>query len=388
MAGAAQPQAQQQEDQRLSITEEMPPAFRYFKRLPIELRLKIWEAACLPSTDADHGLHYVTLDVVEEGVEDVDDEEYLENLVIFDADLEGYDEEFEVESDDTGYVTLRALKRPCEKSSEATNPNKSAYLWDAGLWLACKESRSYSKDFPSTIVPFKKNEKWLPVVRPTHDIFCIDATKLKSLSRSLFGMKLLAPFLGTRTFTIKERWNIAFKFDHSWNNAFPSRENILKRENSPRGLLAHWVEILSEESVPAPNLWIIDDDVRWVARPGQVFETVYRDCEADYVQINWEATRDNTISLLKGAVARFMDSFGLVCDNEDMYDLQELGLEPMAFRVKDHIKLLVRRDNEMQDYMEEDNGTDNETEDDTEIEFEYESDDLSGGSDGSDQEGE
>ncbi|EXA35277.1 hypothetical protein FOQG_16131 [Fusarium oxysporum f. sp. raphani 54005] len=201
-------------------------------------------------------------------------------------------------------------------------------------------------------------------------------------------MKLLAPFLGTRTFTIKERWNIAFKFDHSWNNAFPSRENKLKRENSPRGLLAHWVEILSEESVPAPNLWIIDDDVRWVARPGQVFETVYRDCEADYVQISWKATRDNTISLLKGAVARFMDSFGLLCDNEDMYDLQELGLEPMAFRVKDHIKLLVRKDNEMQDYMEEDNRTDNETEDDTEIEFEYESDDLSGGSDGSDQEGE
>lgn len=226
------------------------------------------------------------------------------------------------------------------------------------------------------------------MVRPTHDIFCIDTTKLKSLSRSLFGMKLLAPFLGTRTFTIKERWNIAFKFDHSWNNAFPSRENRLKRENSPRGLLAHWVEILSEESVPAPNLWIIDDDVRWVARPGQVFETVYRDCEADYVQINWEATRDNTISLLKGAVARFMDSFGLVCDNEDMYDLQELGLEPMAFRVKDHVKLLVRKDNEMQAYMEEDNVTDNETEDDTEIEFEYESDDLSGGNDGSDQEGE
>ncbi|QKD62525.2 uncharacterized protein FOBCDRAFT_286868 [Fusarium oxysporum Fo47] len=381
MAGVAQPHAQQQEDQSLSIPEEMSPAFCYFKRLPIELRLKIWEAACLPSTDADHGLHYVTLDVVEEGkegVEDMDDEEYLENLVIFDADLEGYDEEFEVESDDTGYVTLRALKRPCEKSSETTNPNKSAYLWDAGL----------CKDFPSTIVPFKKNEKWLPVVRPTHDIFCIDTTKLKSLSRSLFGMKLLAPFLGTRTFTIKERWNIAFKFDHSWNNVFPSRENRLKRENSPRGLLAHWVEILSEESVPAPNLWIIDDDVRWVARPGQVFETVYRDCEADYVQINWEATRDNKISLLKGAVARFMDSFGLVCDNEDMYDLQELGLEPMAFRVKDHIKLLVRKDNEMQDYMEEDNETDNETEDDTEIEFEYESDDLSGGSDGSDQEGE
>ncbi|KAL9560900.1 hypothetical protein ACKAV7_014929 [Fusarium commune] len=379
MAEAAQPQAEQREDQSFSINEEMSPAFHYFKRLPIEIRLKIWEAACLPCTDADHGLHYVTLDVVEEGGEDDEDEKWFENSVIFDANLEGYFEEFEVESDDTGYVTLRALKRPGEKSSKTTNPvNKSAYLWDAGL----------CKDFPSTIVPFKKNEKWLPLVRTTHDIFCIDTTKLKSLSRSLFGMKLLAPFLGTRIFTIKERWNIAFKFDHSWNNAFPSRENILKRENSPRGLLAHWVEVLSEESVPAPNLWIVDDDVRWVARPGQVFETVYRDCDADYVQINWEATRDNTISLLKGAVTRFMDSFGLVCDDEDLYDLQELGLEPVSFRVKDHIKLLVRKDNEMQDYMEEDNRTDNETEDDIEIEFEYESDDLSGGSDGSDQEDE
>ncbi|ENH71930.1 hypothetical protein FOC1_g10002123 [Fusarium oxysporum f. sp. cubense race 1] len=125
MAGAAQPQAQQQEDQRLSITEEMPPAFRYFKRLPIELRLKIWEAACLPSTDADHGLHYVTLDVVEE-----------------------------------------ALKRPCEKSSEATNPNKSAYLWDAGLWLACKESRS-------VIAKHLDFEGWLAFrEQPIEDYLC------------------------------------------------------------------------------------------------------------------------------------------------------------------------------------------------------------------------
>ncbi|EXK26816.1 hypothetical protein FOMG_16624 [Fusarium oxysporum f. sp. melonis 26406] len=169
MAGAAQPHAQQQEDQSLSINEEMSPAFRYFKRLPIELRLKIWEAACLPSTNADHGLHYVTLDVVEEGkegVEDVDDEEYLENLVIFDADLEGYDEEFEVESDDTGYVTLRALKRPCEKSSETTNPNKSAYLWDAGLWLACKESRS-------VIAKHLNFEGWLAFrEQPIEDYLC------------------------------------------------------------------------------------------------------------------------------------------------------------------------------------------------------------------------
>ncbi|EWY81170.1 hypothetical protein FOYG_15448 [Fusarium oxysporum NRRL 32931] len=168
MAAAAQPHAQQQ-DQSLSIPEEMSPAFCYFKRLPIELRLKIWEAACLPSTDADHGLHYVTLDVVEEGkgsVEDVDDEEYLENLVIFDANLEGYDEEFEVESDDTGYVTLRALKRPCEKSSEATNPNKSAYLWDAGLWLACKESRS-------VIAKHLDFEGWLAFrEQPIEDYLC------------------------------------------------------------------------------------------------------------------------------------------------------------------------------------------------------------------------
>ncbi|KAF9766715.1 hypothetical protein IL306_000839 [Fusarium sp. DS 682] len=347
------------------------PTFNLFPKLPTELQLKIWKAACLPCTDTDRGIHYVTVDVVEE---DDEDEEEFENCVRFDENLEGYNSEFEVESDDTGYATLRALKRTWEKPTTSRQGvkslNKSAYLWDSGLWLACKESRHvitnhldlsewiklrgqpydinqlgwYDKSFPSTVVPCRKNEKWRPVVIPARDIFCIDTFKLKALSRSLCGMKLLAPFLGTKKFTILEQWNIAFKFDIRWNNAFPYSMNRLKRENSPRGLLANWVDIFRDD-IPAPNLWIIDDNARWVARPGQEFETVYRDCDGNYVEVDWVTTRSGTTSGEVAAVYDFMISFRAVCDG--MYDLMGIGLSPVPFELWDHIRLLVRRENEL-----------------------------------------
>ncbi|KAF4341246.1 tetracycline resistance [Fusarium beomiforme] len=354
--------------------DESYSIFHLFPKLPIELQVKIWKAACLPSSNADCGIHYVTVDVVEENKED---EEEFENSVVFDENLEGYDDELEIESDDTGYVTLRAVKRIQEKPNTSQQPvlNTSAYLWDAGLWSACKESRHvitehfdidgwnklreqpfdmdtdqpgwYHKSFPSTIVPrSKKDEEWRPIVIPARDIFCIDNSKLKPLSPSLFGMKLLAPFLGTRKFTIMERWNIAFKFDIRWNQAPPHTVRRLKRENSPRGLLANWVEIFADD-ITAPNLWIIDDNVRWVARAGQVFDTVYRDCGRDYVQVDWSATRSGKASGEKGAVYDFMTYFGALCDQEDMYDLIGMGLSPVPFETSDYIRLLVRRENEL-----------------------------------------
>jgi hypothetical protein len=357
---------------------ETPSTFHCFPKLPTEIRLQIWKHACFPRSKIDHGIQYVTVNIVHEDADE-------EDCVIFDDDLEGYDDELHVESDYDGYITLTGPKRPGNEPAgvqrSASRPNASACLWDGGLLTACRESRLviteyhdlkgwlelrkqsnnstqthawYEKDYPSTLIPHKTDEKWCPMVVPLRDIFCIDASCVKTLPKSLYTMKLLAPFISTRTFTIVESWNIALKFDSSWNTNFPYHVGRLRREKTPRGLLANWLDRFQDEILPEPSVWIIDDSVGWVASPDKNSSPVYRDCDGDYIQINWDDTRCNGG---RGDVALFMDSLGDVLDDEDDY---------LPFETKKIVKLLVRKDNQLSRELEEDYELSDATHDDSE----------------------
>uniref|UniRef100_A0A4E9DWY7 2EXR domain-containing protein n=1 Tax=Gibberella zeae TaxID=5518 RepID=A0A4E9DWY7_GIBZA len=176
------------------INETVLTTFPIFPKLPVELRLKVWKAACFPRTTTDHGLHYVTVNSVEEVWDDED------TIVTLNPNLQGYDEELEVERYDTAYVKLQAFKRPQRRSAtldtSAKLINSSAYLWDAGLWTAYVESRIvitkeldlmgwsrlrngpgqdtsewYDRDFPSTLIPHVRDGMWRPITFPTRDIY-------------------------------------------------------------------------------------------------------------------------------------------------------------------------------------------------------------------------
>ncbi|SPJ74988.1 related to tetracycline resistance proteins [Fusarium torulosum] len=357
--------------------DETVPTFHSFPKLPAEIRLQIWKYACFPRSKIDHGIQYVTVNIVHE-----DEEEYI---VVLDDNLEGYDDEFLVETDDDGYITLTAPRRPGDKPAgvqrSSSRPNASACLWDAGLLTACKESKLaiteyhdlkgwlelrdqsnkttqpdvwYDKDYPSTLVPHKRDKKWCPMVVPLRDIFCIDTSRVKTLPKNLYSMKLLAPFISTRTFTIVESWNIALKFDSSWNTDFPYHIGRLKREKSPRGLLANWLDRFQDEVYPEPSVWIIDDSVGWVASREQNFRPMYRDCDGDYVQINWDDTRCNGG---RGHVAHFMEFLSDVLDSDD---------DIFPFETKKIVKLLVRKDNQLSRELEEDFELSDATRDDSE----------------------
>lgn len=340
--------------------------FHLFSKLPPELRIKIWKAACLPRSPLDHGIHYVFVNRVRESEE-------IEDDVTWDPNLEGYNEEFDVESDDTAYVTLRALKRERPKPRVFA----SGYLYDAGLWAACKESRGaiteylqierwetlresgprdmspgwYDKpDFPSTVKPSTKDETWRPIVAPRQDIFCIPDTRrmMQSLPKSLYSMKLLAPFMGTRRFTIVEDMNIALKFRHTWNTKFPDDIENLKQEKTPRGLLANWFERFHDEILPEPTLYVIDDTGSWVEPPFLMRGPVYRDCDNEYVEVPWSASCNGTNINTSGTAGRFIDLMeGLLQEDfsddfEDMDSIYEWQPE-----VRDKIRLLVRKENEI-----------------------------------------
>ena len=85
--------------------ERDEPRFHFFPKLPPEVRIKIWKAACLPRTSTDHGIHFITVDRVPE----TDDRD---SKVTSHPNLEGFDEEFyDVENEENGFVTLRAVRR-------------------------------------------------------------------------------------------------------------------------------------------------------------------------------------------------------------------------------------------------------------------------------------
>jgi hypothetical protein len=338
--------------------DETSPTFHRFPDLPTEIRLQIWKNACFPRSKIDHGIHYVTANIVHE-----DEEEYN---VVLDYNLEGFEEDIDLEGDKNGYITLTAPKRPRENPASAhtssSHPNASACLWDPGLLTTCKESRLaiteyydlegwrnfrdqsnnttqtdawYDKDYPSSLVPHKGHEKWCPMVVPLFDIFCIDTSRIQTLPKSLYRMKLLAPFISTRTFTIMESWNIALKFNRSWNTNFPYDIDRLRYEMTPRGLLANWLFRYQDEIYPEPSVWIIDDSVSWVGSRDQKYTPVYRDYDGDYIQINWENTRRDGAS---GDVTLFIRTLGEVLEDDGGF---------LPFQTNKIVKLLVRKDNEI-----------------------------------------
>ncbi|KAG5821433.1 hypothetical protein H9Q74_000270 [Fusarium xylarioides] len=369
-------------------TSVTSPTFHPFSRLPPELRLKIWKSACLPrSSRFEGGLHYVTVDAVD--TRDSWREDYI-HPVIDDPNLEDHD----YDDEGHGYVAMRALECPWGKTGNSLSPvnplNKSAYLWDAGLWLACKESRevvsehSHSKEwlacqeeplrrgepvwygevFHSAIVPQNKNEQWCPLVKPYGDMFCIDTSNLEPVPDCSLGMMLLAPFFGTKKFTVVGGWDIAFKFDRSWNDNFPSSwGDLMDQEDSVRSRLA--TSLFYEETAvfPRPSLWLIDDNVCWTARSRHNNPTVWRDLEDEYVEIYWDRTRSSLVDGTQGAVIDFLNSLQQLSEKCDHF----YGSASYP------IRLLVRRNNQLPGLLTEVFESDNEDGDESRNESEDES---------------
>lgn len=77
--------------------------FHYFSALPCELRLQIWELSVRPTQPNMVGIHYVSM--TERPKEDNKAVNAVPRI---------------------GYGDAR---------------NRSAYMWDAGLWATCRESR-------------------------------------------------------------------------------------------------------------------------------------------------------------------------------------------------------------------------------------------------------
>ncbi|KAI7763759.1 hypothetical protein LZL87_011616 [Fusarium oxysporum] len=172
------------------------PTFYPLPRLPTEIQLQIWKAACIVSAIPGYesyeqtGLHYVNVDTVKTGGRD--------------------------------RLTLRALdnNQGPNGDEEVPNNNRSAYMWDGGLWGACKLSREVI----------------------TEEI-CSMCLRLPDYHQGYLGRPAILTSRNTH---------------EGWIVDLPETLEELKAENSARGLVATWIEGVASGWVRAPQLYLID----------------------------------------------------------------------------------------------------------------------------------
>jgi hypothetical protein len=206
----------------------------------------------------------------------------------------------------------------------SNSANPSAYIWDAGLWTACKESREVilchlqiddpikvrteeDSSWPVSrenerhdvqlgyIYSHSSSREHKLVVRPSQDIFCIRGNNWESSDGSYEFLEMVIPFVTNHWCSLQVS-NLAFEFDPSWNANLPKGEfglSTMIEENSPRGMLAKALYAAAAHNI-SPQLWIIDNTTPWFKNPDQDIHTVYYDCEDAYVEVACEDARSDT----------------------------------------------------------------------------------------------
>ncbi|KAL4728970.1 hypothetical protein ACLX1H_003376 [Fusarium chlamydosporum] len=296
--------------------------FHPFPRLPVELRLRIWEAACAGSTDSHRNLQYI-----------------------------------DVRNGEGVPIPCNWPKAPGQMST--TKINRSAYLIDGGLWRACKESREviakcthleeWIKKHKQAIVDFgyyydlsadrserlKCLEKYNPnrsggnesphpatidtcegeeecrmLAYPFNDLFCIqveDWIDIRHVSHPTIYMSLNRNRRNDHEDdheddyesddedcfvepTIQELRlkNFALEFDSSWLMDLPDHIYWLSDENSARGYLAYLLKekagyLSFDFDIEREGIWLIDKEAEWFNDADKHHDTVYRDCDGEFI---------------------------------------------------------------------------------------------------------
>ncbi|KAF5610648.1 uncharacterized protein FSUBG_2909 [Fusarium subglutinans] len=282
--------------------------FHPFPRLPTELQLQIWKEACalsvIPGRDSfeQGGLHYVNVDTVKVG--------------------------------GRNRLALRVLDKIQDPNGDEQTPNnnRSAHMWDGGLWWACKLS--------SEFITEKTNSKWLRLpdysqdcfgrpatltsrnidegrgykVFPRRDIFCIRTTDWKSLPQHFEDCETGLPSFDHLSSSIVLNCTLAIEFDSSWIVDLPETLEELKAENSARGLVATWMESVASGWVKTPRLCLIDKGTLFVTK-GRNYANIYHDCDGEYVDMRFEWCND--------AISTFIEALDNFLPYENYGDLYE-----------------------------------------------------------------
>ncbi|KAH7147911.1 hypothetical protein DER46DRAFT_515676 [Fusarium sp. MPI-SDFR-AT-0072] len=307
-------------------------SFHPFPRLPAELRLQIWIAACVSYRPGDYGIHYI-----------------------------------DVEPSSTEGILL-----PYHRSMAdvVVSVNNSACLRNGGLWTACKESRdvmiqhSRVDGLDCARISIRENEgEWDSPVCPTHDIFCIKSNAWNTPGDHAEGWQIQIPDLspkGSQTTHIK---NIALEFDESWNIDLPESYYDLMSETSARGFLSRLLYNKYLNDLTTPYIWIIVKNGQWTfdhyntphykTKPLHDYDTEYVPVSPYFTCRHCLRTHDfdGVFQNVKTFI-RILNDLGEDCekDHPDFtpdYDDVEYGAFSEQFQITEGVRFLAPRDKQI-----------------------------------------
>ncbi|KAH7183163.1 uncharacterized protein B0J16DRAFT_401371 [Fusarium flagelliforme] len=325
--------------------------FHPFPNLPFEVRLLIWEAACLEHCPRRRGIHYV-------------------------ADVSN------------------GVMSPLSYNWDESKPkNRSMYLWDAGLWTTCRESREVVfKQWRKLPTPTNDHEKglccseeennliryhswseekddddwgflmlssrihhehWRQIVDLYRDIFCITTDDWEFPDRHGWAWGFRPE-------------NMAVEFNPSWNEALAEQpwdspdENLSGSLNFVIELLYHKVSERIDYKTK-----IIDRHAKWASRYPPIGPT-FHGCDGEYIEIplqHWQRWRRCSIRLVEGsALLDFFDYFvslfyfrlqEIYCNTHGLsFDWESDMEERDKFDIRDHFSILVLQRNQV-DYVQD-----------------------------------
>ncbi|KAF5989762.1 hypothetical protein FBULB1_607 [Fusarium bulbicola] len=283
----------------------MTCSFRPFPKLPAELRIQIWDAACLSYdlySPRGIGMHYIDVDPSADG-------NTLWACHKSTADA--------VDGDDHSACLVHALLTACKESGDAV----SRYLNDF---------RYGYMSLPSAGLPVRENGRvWHAPVCPAKDIFCIKSQtwKWKALDGNDTPWRVAIPRVSSTGPQNVYIGKIAFEFDLTWNIDLRGNYYDLASENSARGSFSRFFYSAFFKYTTEPGVYLIEKSGQWTSyiSSDHIDESSYcTDYDTDYSLVqpyyrffgckNWHES-DGAFA----NVRRFIDKL------EELYEVCEPG---------------------------------------------------------------
>ncbi|PNP73523.1 hypothetical protein FNYG_13117 [Fusarium nygamai] len=343
-----------------------PSTFHLFSQLPCELRLQVWESAIRNWTANIHDSSAWNWD----------------NLCAASQKPEAQKKQ----SYGINYVRLDSMGDyiPLDCNWNKPHPaNRSAYLWHASLWMACKESREvmrkhwfndpYSKSHPEYVEEtvndglrrwfygneegedlswniwcqrLQASEPWLMATSPG-DMFCITPDDYRPLAR----------FRLFREGSYKHIYDYAVEFDPAWISELAGLDKYRPTDRlSPTLAFAIKVfcEIATREMSLPSVIHLIDRYSGWKNVSKAEEPLVYYDCKHEYIQIDPSNPLATNRLVRSTPMLRFLDQVDRLLKYEltwkrktSRWGWRDCGLPPDGLSVRKLVRVMARRDKEV-----------------------------------------
>ncbi|SCV39107.1 uncharacterized protein FFB14_07097 [Fusarium fujikuroi] len=289
-----------------------PNTFHLFSELPCELRLQIWESAIKKRTT--HIYDYSTWNWDSVG---------LESLMPQAQKKQSYGINY-VRFVNTGDFI------PLDCSWNKPRPtNRSAYLWHAGLWMACKESHEVMRKYWLNDSFYKENPDYWPL--------------------ALFKL----PFDRSES-NIHE---YAVEFDPAWTSELAGLEKYRPTDRlSPTLAFAIRIfcEIATQEMILPRFIHLIDKYSGWKSVSNAEKHSVYYDCEYEYIRIDPSDSLATNRLVRHTPMLRFLDQVDRLLKHRLTWKRKtsprgwgHYGLPPDGLSVRKLVRVMARRDKEV-----------------------------------------